>query len=78
MNERIKELAEQAYNEFVSGWSYTNISPIFSELRDKFAELLIQECIENFSKVWYEQGMDVRGADLGKFLTRFKERFGVE
>jgi len=44
----------------------------------KFAELIVRECKENFAKVWYEQGLDVRGAELGKFLTRVDEHFGVE
>jgi hypothetical protein len=45
---------------------------------EKFAELIVRECKENFAKVWYEQGMDIRGAELDKFLTRFEEHFGVE
>lgn len=45
---------------------------------EKFAELIVKECKENFSKVWYEQGMDIRGAEIGKFLTRFDEHFGGE
>jgi hypothetical protein len=44
----------------------------------KFAEQVVRECKENFTKVWYEQGMDIRGAELGKFMTRFEEHFGVE
>jgi hypothetical protein len=51
-------------------------STYFSQ--EKFAELIVRECAENLTKVWYEQGMDIRGAEIGKFLTRFNEHFGVE
>ena len=67
MNERITLLALKA-SDPKTGWLD----------RQKFAELLIQECTENFTKVWYEQGLDIRGAELDKFLKRFKEHFGVE
>ena len=70
MNERIKEIM------FQSGLGYmSSAHPILVE---KFAELIVRECKENFAKVWYEQGLDCRGAELGKFLTRFEQHFGVE
>ena len=71
MNERIKELAHEA------GLPTYNPEGIPTKL-EKFAELIVKECKENFTKVWYEQGLDIRGAELGKFLTRFEEHFGVE
>ena len=69
MNVRIKELAEQAETKEIGYYFFD---------REKFAELIVQECKENIAKVWYEQGMDILGAELGKFLTRFEERFGVK
>jgi hypothetical protein len=39
---------------------------------------MIRECAENFAKVWYEQGLDIRGAELDKFMKRFNEHFGVD
>jgi hypothetical protein len=71
MNERIKELAIQAGGG-PSKW-YTDPNVL-----QEFAELIVRECAENLTKVWYEQGMDIRGAEIGKFLTRFNEHFGVE
>jgi hypothetical protein len=70
MNERIRELARQS----------TGASTIYMLEEEwlRFAELIVRECKENFAKVWYEQGMDIRGAELDKFLTRFEEHFGVE
>ena len=70
MNERLEELAEQA------GWD--NHHSKFDTRIEKFAELIVRECKENFAKVWYEQGVDCRGAELDKFMTRFDQHFGVE
>lgn len=68
MNERIKELAEQAqqYAEYVTpqGCEW------FDTFKEKFAELIVQECAEvahcNFH---------VDGLTLGNIM---KEHFGVE
>ena len=66
MNERIKELAEQA-------WDTTAVSPDFGHpvsFAEKFAELIVRECCEvahcNFH---------VDGLTLGNIL---REHFGVE
>jgi hypothetical protein len=67
MNERITLLALKASNP-KTGWLD----------RQKFAELIVRECKENFAKVWYEQGVDCRGAELDKFMTRFDQHFGVK
>ena len=68
MNERIKELADQCYHRY----SEHNID------LEKFAELIVRECKENFAKVWYKQGVDCRGAELDKFMAQFDQHFGVE
>lgn len=73
MNKRIQELEKQSYVDVDHG------DGVYQQFnRCKFAELIIQECRENFAKVWYEQGMDIRGADLFKFLNQFEKHFGVE
>lgn len=78
MNERIKELMNQTDGEFYEGFagSPNHISFKEDELQ-KFAELIIRECKENFAKVWYE-GLDIQGNAIGKFMTRFDKHFGVE
>jgi hypothetical protein len=67
MNERIKELAEQANPNFTK--SYV-VGPWYAEDIEKFAELIVRECAEvahcNFH---------VDGLTLGNIL---KEHFGVE
>jgi hypothetical protein len=69
MNKRIRELVEQATDRDFDRVTFD---------KEKLAELIVRECKENFAKVWYEQGLDIRGAELGKFLSRFEEHFGVE
>jgi hypothetical protein len=79
VNERIKELAEQAgfmgYGE--ESGTYSIPVKAFESRMETVAELIVRECAENFAKVWYEQGLDIRGAELDKFMKRFDEHFGV-
>ena len=75
MNERIKQLAEQAGLTTVAD---VYLMKKYTPNEVKFAELIVQECKENFAKVWYEQGLDIRGAELGRFMTRFEQHCGVE
>ena len=80
MNERIEQLASQAgmlRDKYGLYWN-AHDNPDDGVDLEYFAQLIVQECKENFYKVWYEQGMDIRGAELSKFLTRFEEHFGVE
>jgi len=78
VNERIDQLWGQALDaavpETYSRLSYSQVLKI----KQVFAELIVRECKENFAKVWYEQGVDCRGAELDKFMTRFDQHFGVE
>ena len=53
MNERIKELAEQA-------WDATAVSPDFGHpvsFAEKFAELIVRECITNLYLNGYDNAM---------------------
>jgi len=84
VNERIRELIKKSGGRF----SYRNLMSdppqkvecveLYDDAVTKFAELIVQECKENFAKVWYEQGLDVRGAEWDKFIKRFNEHFGVK
>lgn len=87
MNERIRKLSRQAIIAIRAKQTHlppleesviSRILELREELDEKFAELIVQECTENFTKVWYEQGLDVRGAEISKFLTRFNEHFGIK
>lgn len=82
MNKRIKELAKQAGVIFSKESYGSKRGVVEVEICDydsfnivKFVELITQEYKDNISKVWYEQGMDIRGAELSKFLTQFNTNF---
>ena len=81
MNERIKQLAEQA------GWDYSKIerrnqTENFDE--QKFAELIVRECIQVSEPVLDEPYEDmtefgkglVEGQDVA--IEKIKQHFGVE
>jgi len=69
MNERINELFEQASNEFSAEHKYaTFIVP--NPLKEKFAELIVQECAEQVDWIMAEGGKTQ--GDL------IKKHFGVE
>ena len=68
MNERIRELAEQA--ELTKGvWK----TPDF--ILEKFAELIVKECME---QVWYSREDGINGNISQVIKDRIKEHFGVE
>ena len=81
MNERIKQLAEQAcafadiqYNKQTRATFYTNKS-VEEFFREKFAELIVQECLNQC----YNRGMDDElYAGQLKAATYIEEYFGVE
>ena len=77
MNERIQQLAEQATSivEMVGPQGYTSSYANFD--REKFAELILQECLVLFenSKVNQEDDVDY-GLEEAKNII--KEHFGVE
>lgn len=70
MNERIKELAEQA------GFNPYNYQGSNSALFEKFAELIIQECISKLDEEIY-RSIDGDGDEAWHDLI-LKEHFGVE
>ena len=75
MNERIKELAEQAGLEFGSYDRYG----LFDE--EKFAELIVRECINLCLKQIVGAVGTYPGAHnnaVGKCINAIKDNFGVE
>jgi hypothetical protein len=78
MNERIRELAEQAFNEANNG-SINNIK-IPKEFVEKFAELIVLECMkicQNHPSIIFknEWDADVVSIDI---VHRLESHFGVE
>jgi hypothetical protein len=75
MNERIKQLAEQATTivEMVSSYGYMSSYANFD--REKFAELIVRECLDQC----YNRGMnsELYSGQL-KAAAYIEEHFGVE
>jgi len=82
MNERIKELAEQALNEYSA--TYHNEAKIPEAYLKKFAELIVRECAKAAYKYTddsknYEHYDDIGWDCLpGDLQSHIKEHFGVE
>ena len=81
MNERIKELSKQAW-AWAEKQDYTDPTQEFSDILEaKFAELIIQECIETVESVQpgyrdYRDQIEVVMRDA--CVDAVKEHFGVE
>ena len=84
MNERIKELLDQALKEFMDKHEYATVI-VPDSLSQKFTQLIIRECIDivkptDHHEVWaqsYLGGVD--GLDLlHSKIKDIKEHFGVE
>ena len=83
MNERIKELYDQALEEFKAENKYATII-VPNLLQEKFAELIVRECIGKCEPVLDEPYEDM--SEFGKGLVegqdvaveKIKQHFGVE
>ena len=74
MNERIQELAEQA-------WDNTAVSPDFGHpvsFAEKFAELIVKECVNVLHKAQRDKGEVWVCADGTRIMPHIKEHFGVQ
>jgi hypothetical protein len=72
MNQRIRQLAEQARKKRLGdSWSYTNPA----EFEQKFAELIVAECIDTYDH-WATHSMDKTAFVVAR--THVKEHFGIE
>ena len=78
MNERIQELAKQAKEYAKKQTSHTMIPDLYSArvFEEKFAELIVQECMNICDEVQAQYGQYTFTATTCK--NRFKEHFGVE
>ena len=80
MNERIRELKEQAWEYAMAVYDGLIVPPLDKEVwpvdkvfDEKFAELIVKECAEVASKVVVEH----EGVDFG-LVEKCYEHFGVE
>jgi hypothetical protein len=75
MNQRIRELLGQAYDEAVPETWTTLSSEQLGRIYDKFAELIVRECMEQLNISNVPTSISA-GLNLGK--VAIKEHFGVE
>ena len=69
MNERIRELAKQA------GW---NGFEALDERNEKFAELIIQDCVRICNKVYFDNYPDAEDFERSEEGEAIKQHFGVK
>jgi hypothetical protein len=71
MNERIKELMGQTLDEkFAGTWSVMDMQDL-TKFADRFAELIVQECVKLNSK-------ELSITAIERLLPLYEEHFGVE
>ena len=73
MNERIRQLAEQARQEFLklpTGYTPEQVG-MYPQLMEKFAELIVQECISAV-----EDTNDRHRRDY--FAAKIRQHFGIQ
>jgi hypothetical protein len=75
MNPRIKQLFEQALEEFNAENKYATII-VPNPLKEKFAELIVQECVEICMKE-FDTGL-LMAPQAPWIAKQIKEHFGVE
>lgn len=73
MNERINELFGQALDQAVPE-TWTTLNPAqLSRLKEKFAELIVRECVD------VARQADIDGCNIGNYAwEKIKKHFGVE
>jgi hypothetical protein len=74
MNERIRELAEQAAGNFTEIFKWDYLPEIDKDIFEKFAELIVKECI-GIAYEYDEPKLSGPGMIIG---NRIEEHFGVE
>ena len=81
MNERIKQLLGQAYDQAVPETWTTLSSEQLGRVYDKFAELIVRECVstvENLSPGYQDYRNQIEDAFRRDCVEQIKEHFGVE
>jgi hypothetical protein len=76
MNERIKELAEQAFDKANNG-TISDIK-IPKEFIERFAELIVRECADICNKIYFDRYPDAEDFERSEEGDAIKQHFGVE
>ena len=77
MNERIRQLAEQATVLDYSTWDSYNQKTIdhYKFDKEKFAELIVEECI---AQCWAVSELESNGYVVSECSKKIRKHFGVE
>ena len=76
MNERIRELAEQAGYTPLPGFDFANeLQEVFL---NKFAELIVSDAIAKIESVGFKSSNDIPFEITDLFISQIKQHFGVE
>ena len=79
MNERIKELIEQAGFEEKDGRISIQGVYMFNTTRmEKFAELIVKECADICNKIYFDRYPDAEDFERSEEGDAIKEHFGVK
>jgi hypothetical protein len=78
MNLRIQELKKQAMVEVRSHGAFGEVECYKTLDEDKFAELIVRECINKVNEVGYKSANNISTDDTELFKNVLKSHFGVE
>ena len=76
MNERIKQLAEQA--GFKVNWQHEDVQAIKMARFEKFAELIVAECVDKITTYDLVPGHSAKWEDIYDIHTRLLQDLGEE
>ena len=75
MNERIRELAEQAGSTHKQS---LGVYQFYSHELEKFAELIVKECADVCNKIYFEHYPDAEEWERSEEGDAIKKHFGIE
>ena len=77
MNKKIKQLWDDSIEEFSKQHQYATIM-LPEPLREKFAELIVQECADICNKIYFDRYPDAEDFERSEEGDAIKQHFGVE
>ena len=75
MNERIKELAKQVEACYLPRYDNWQMD---TDTMEKFAELIVKECINKVDEVGYKSSNNISSDDTELFKGVLKSHFGIK
>ena len=75
MNERIRQLAEQAGSTHKQN---LGVYQFYTDELEKFAELIVRECADICNKIYFDRYPDAEDFERSEEGDAIKQHFGVE